>query len=168
MFYKKANRTIEEDLACFNRERFRNKRLNKLIESRDVIPRPLVRLFKKVEKLYKNAIDEFSYVDWRHEYELRGRVQYDNMGSPIYCEGDKPNCSYCKRAEKDMEKAAKLAAEGMRLLKKGEYHDGAGYITDAFRIEAEYGDTPAYRPLTRAVDELVDKWDDYEEAHWDD
>ena len=103
-----------------------------------------------IETIYAAAAGEWTTADFTHEAD---DCTYENAS---YCDGDNDECSTCKQAAADAEKAEGLAAQAMIDYRAGRLAEAADLAEKAASIESTWGDTATWGALADALAEAVE------------
>ncbi len=113
-------------------------------------------LLNKLKAALEEATGNWTGADWTHELHHRGAIVRDDDGDAYYCNGDRPNCSYCATCKDAAAAAEDEAAQAIEYAAAGLWMDALDSARTVFSLEEEYGDAPTWRPFLHAVEWAVE------------
>lgn len=106
--------------------------------------------------LIETAQASWDGCDWAHDaQDQHGNHIEDDHGNRVVCDGDNADeCAYCRRATADAQAAVKLGNWAIKEIRRNDIDQAKKTVEDARSLELEWGDCPAWRPVSEALESI--------------
>jgi|GEM_PF-3914763 len=108
----------------------------------------------------KRAQKTWQGCDWPHHLRTDDGLVFGADDAPIWCDGNEIECRYCTEAAEAAAIASGLGTQAIDALVRGDVKGAWEAVTQAGRIESEWGDDGIWGPIASLLTQAITDGDD--------